>query len=117
MTPEGIVKKKIKAILKAQKCWFFMPMQTGYSAPGIPDFVICANGLFIGLEAKAGKNKPTAAQHNQLRLIEEAGGIAIVVNELNLPKLNAFISSLNFTLAGPTLDALEAAEAEWLRDD
>ena len=41
MTPEGIVKKKIKDILNSKGAYYTMPIGTGYGAAGVPDFVIC----------------------------------------------------------------------------
>lgn len=35
MTPEGLVKKKIKDVLIEQKVYYFMPVQSGYGAAGL----------------------------------------------------------------------------------
>ena len=64
-----------------------MPIGTGYGNSGVPDFLICLNGLFIAIEAKAGKGKTTELQKKHLRQIETAGGLALVVNEENLDRL------------------------------
>ena len=88
MTPEARVKKAIREILKELGAYYSMPIGSGYGAStGTPDFLICLSGLFIGIEAKAGKNKPTALQEKNLKQIQEAGGYAIVVNEENLSEL------------------------------
>ena len=56
----------------------------GYGNSGVPDFVVCHNGRFVAIEAKAGRNEPTALQWKNLRDITNAGGTALVVNEENL---------------------------------
>jgi Holliday junction resolvase len=83
-TPEGKVKAKIKAILKAHNVYYAMPMGTGYGSSGVPDFLCCANGEFLAIEAKAGKGTTTALQDKNLRDIEAAGGRALVINEESL---------------------------------
>jgi len=82
--PEVLVKKKIRAILDEFDAYYAMPIGTGYGNSGVPDFLVCCNGRFIGIEAKAGSNKPTALQEHHIQKIFDAGGYALVVNEDNL---------------------------------
>lgn len=83
-TPEGRVKNQIKKLLKERGAWFFMPVQTGFSAPGIPDIICCYRAFTVTIEAKAGKNKPTKAQEFQMKkLREEGGAVTLVINEHN----------------------------------
>ena len=81
-TPEGRVKEVIKKLLKAHKCWYFMPVMNGMGKTGVPDILtILPNGRFCGIETKAGKNKPTELQTRCINDINDAGGIALWVNE------------------------------------
>lgn len=80
-TPEAKVKAKIKTILKAHGAYYAMPIGTGYGNSGVPDFLVCLGGEFLAIEAKAGKNKPTALQEKHMREIEAAGGRALVVTD------------------------------------
>ena len=59
-TKENLVKKRVKAILDEQQVYHFSPMQNGMGRAGIPDIIACHGGKFIGIECKAGDNKPTA---------------------------------------------------------
>lgn len=93
-TPEAKVKDKIKALLKKYGCYYAMPVMTGMATNGTPDFLVCANGRFLGIEAKAGRGKTTALQEVRLQEIRDAGGIAIVVNELTLGKLEKLLQVL-----------------------
>ena len=82
-TPEGKVKAAVKKLLKERGIYFYMPVQNGMGVVGIPDFICCWNGDFLAIETKApGKRNNTSAnQKLQLRLIEEAQGHALVVDD------------------------------------
>jgi hypothetical protein len=91
MTPEGKVKEAIKKILKANDVYFTMPIGTGFGSAGVPDFIICHRGVFIGVEAKSGTNKPTTLQLDHMDRIRKRGGYALVVNETNYGELNELL--------------------------
>ena len=84
MTPEAKVKKKVVAILKKHEAYYFYPVTGGYGRSGVPDVIACHDGRFIGIECKAGSNKPTPLQEKNLSDIQTAGGVALVVNEENI---------------------------------
>lgn len=83
-TPEGKVKQHVRAWLKANDVWFFCPVSNGMGVHGVPDFICCWRGRFIGIETKApGKrNNTSALQDIQLAAIKDHGGIAIVVDDV-----------------------------------
>ena len=87
MTPEAKVKKRVKQILSEVGAYYAMPMGTGFGNSGVPDFLVCKQGLFYGIECKAGGNKPTALQLKNLDDIRKAGGIALVIDETNVETL------------------------------
>jgi hypothetical protein len=91
-TPEGKVKDKIKKILKANNVYYTMPMGTGFGSAGVPDFLCCVHGFFIGIEAKANGNKTTALQDKNMADIERSGGIALVIDENNLGDIELHIN-------------------------
>ena len=84
VTPEAKVKAKIHAILKAHRAYAVNYIGGISANNGTPDILACMNGRFIAIEAKAGKNKPTDLQTLNLKRIDEAGGLALVINEENL---------------------------------
>ena len=86
-TPESKVKDKIHRILKAADAYAVNYIGGQYAKAGTPDILACINGRFIGIEAKAGNNKPTALQIHALKQIHGAGGLALVINENNLTYL------------------------------
>jgi len=95
MTPEAKVKKKCVEYLKSIGAYYFFPATGGYGKSGVPDIVGCYKGRFFGIECKAGKNTPTELQKNQLRLIAQAGGIAMVVNENTLHSMEYMLNGLS----------------------
>ena len=84
MAPEAKVKKVVVAQLKQLGAYYFYPVTGGYGQSGVPDIVGCYEGLFFGIECKAGKNKPTPLQDKNLKQIHNAGGMDLVVNEDNM---------------------------------
>ena len=94
MTPEAKTKAQIKRVLNDTHTYFFMPTGGGYGRAGIPDFIACKNGHFIGIEAKAGKGVTTALQDLELSKIKAAGGHAIVVNEHNMEQLREMLDDI-----------------------
>lgn len=93
-TPEGIVKDKVVGILKDEGVYYFFPATHGYGRSGVPDIVCCVNGRFLGIECKAGTNKPTALQVRELERIRAAGGTAVVANEENWDMIRACVRTL-----------------------
>lgn len=84
MTPEGKVKKALKAYLKEIGAYYYMPVPGGYGAPSI-DFFICHKGKFYGVETKrVGVGRPTDRQACVMREIAEAGGGAWLENSVEL---------------------------------
>ena len=70
--------RKLKSL--GHRVWYFSPNAGPYGARGVPDRIICANGVFVGIECKASeKKKPTALQKKCMDNIERAGGYAFLV--------------------------------------
>ena len=86
-TPESKVKARIHAALKAADAYAVNYIGGQYATSGTPDILACIDGRFVGIEAKAGRGKPTALQLRALALIDAAGGLALIINETNLELL------------------------------
>lgn len=84
MTPEGRVKEAVKKLLRELGVWFYCPVSNGMGVHGIPDFVCCWDGRFLGIETKApGKRSNVSAlQHVQIAGIHKANGIALVIDDV-----------------------------------
>ena len=87
MTPEGLVKKRVKELL-AQ---YFpirveMPVQTGYGKKTL-DFIVTYRGRTIVIETKAEKKHPTELQRQDMREYRDAGAFIFVIMGVNDPQL------------------------------
>jgi hypothetical protein len=83
----------IPLIMKEWGVYYFSPQTVGYGRSGVPDIICCYKGRFIAIECKAGKNKPTDLQTLNLKRIDEAGGLALVINEENLNQLEFILEA------------------------
>ena len=80
LTPEGKIKKKLTAMLKKMKTWYFLPANNGFGMSGIPDVIAIVDGMFVGIECKSDKTKkPTALQLQRGKEIRQAGGYWFLV--------------------------------------
>jgi Holliday junction resolvase len=93
-TPEKRVKEKVVRVLKEENVYYFFPATHGYGRSGVPDIIICVNGLFLAVECKAGTNKPTALQISEIEAIRRNNGVAVVVNEENWDMVRELIRKL-----------------------
>ena len=93
-TPESKVKAKIHKILVKHDAYAVNYIGGMHANNGTPDILACVRGMFVGIEAKAGKNRPTALQLSNLRRIHEAGGCALVINEESLPHLDGLLHAV-----------------------
>lgn len=93
-TPEAKVKSKIVKILKAENVYYFFPATHGFGRSGVPDIVCCVSGLFLGIECKAGRNKPTELQVREIEAIRRSGGVAVVANEENWDEVQLLVQKM-----------------------
>jgi Holliday junction resolvase len=94
-TPEKIVKDKVVSVLKAEGVYYFFPATHGFGRSGVPDIVSCVSGFFLAIECKAGKNKLTALQTNEIEAIRRANGVAVVANEENWDMVRPLVQELS----------------------
>jgi Holliday junction resolvase len=99
-TAEGKVKDAVVKILKERGAYYFFPVTGGFGRSGVPDVVACYEGRFIGIECKAGTNKPTALQLAELAKIDKAKGVTMIVNENNVAWIETTMNAID------NLDAL-----------
>lgn len=93
-TPEAKVKAKIKKLLNAMGVWYFLPVAGRFAKKGIPDFICCANGNFLAIEAKANGGRATDLQLYVIDEIKKHRGTALVIDETSLPHLERIVANL-----------------------
>jgi Holliday junction resolvase len=85
----------VTKILKEFGAYYFSPMTGGFGRSGVPDIICCYRGFFIAIECKAGKNKPTALQEREMGKVNAAGGMAILINEVNVHVVRAVLEEFS----------------------
>lgn len=86
---EKTVKARVTKLLKEHKCYYFMPVQSGYGAASL-DYLGCHAGHFFSIETKAPGKHPSPRQELTIEEIEGAGGAAFVIGESYYEDLNTF---------------------------
>lgn len=112
MTPEAKVKNKVHKALAKRKAYAVNYIGGLYANTGTPDVLACIDSRFIGIEVKAGKNKPTEIQISNLRKIHAAQGLALVINESNLDYLEECLDDIHTARSNHELFAKTQAEAD-----
>lgn len=80
MAKEKDLENRVKAFLKGHDCWYVKYWGGGgYTRKGVPDLLACCNGVFVAIELKAPKGRPTDLQIRELHRIRDSGGIAILM--------------------------------------
>lgn len=82
MGPEAKLRQKVYRRLKKLDI-FYMPI-VGHPTQtrGMPDLILIIDGLFVGIELKAGKNKQSESQVEMEKKITKAGGKYYVVRSV-----------------------------------
>ena len=108
MTPEGIVKKKIRSLLsKYAGVDVDMPVQNGMGTPML-DFHCCVMGNYLAIEAKRKGGKPTPRQVNKIKTLRAAGATVLVIDgDEGLAELEAY---LNAHTSRKAVDCAEPAQ-------
>ena len=79
MASEKQYENKIRQFLKQKGCWILKTWSNGTQRDGVPDLLVCCKGLFLGIEVKAEKGKPSSLQIWNIEQIRNSGGVAIVL--------------------------------------
>lgn len=80
MAEEKNFENKVKKFLKDNQCWLLKYWGgAAYTKSGIPDILVCCKGHFMGVEVKASTGKPSDLQIYNLREIDRAGGLSILL--------------------------------------
>lgn len=79
--PESRLSRKIMDAIRAAGYFCFKVHGSEYMMAGLPDIIVCADGLFIGLETKLPTTRTNTSPRQDLvhGQIQAAGGTAVVV--------------------------------------
>lgn len=93
--PEKKFELKVRKFLEEQGCWVLKTWSNGTQRTGVPDLLVCCCGVFLGIEIKAERGKPTPLQLWNIDKIKEAGGLAMVLYPKNFEDFKQVILGLN----------------------
>ena len=96
---ETAVKKTIKELLDKHGWFHWAAAASPFGATGISDRLAFRDGVLLCVEAKFGKNKPTALQKAFLESIAAESGFGFVVNEKTLPAFAEFLIAFDRSCA------------------
>ena len=95
MTPETKFKNEVQKWLISQgiyqagtpsqkmtipiRGWFVKIWGGGMQKEGIPDILLCVNGIFISLELKSANGRPSELQKKNTAMVNESGGLGVIL--------------------------------------
>lgn len=96
MKDENAVKSVIRKLLKTKGIQHLSVTTNGFGSSGWPDICFLYRGVFVGIECKFGKNKPSALQEQKLDYIKAQGGIAMLLNEENIGDVERVLTFIEY---------------------
>ncbi len=84
MKSEKDVKRRIQKALDKYNWFWWMPPMNGFGKVGVSDVNALRGGVFLAIEAKFDKNKPTVPQLAFLNSITAESGFGFVVSDKNI---------------------------------
>lgn len=92
---EKDVKRQGKALLEKHGWFHWMPPANTFGKSGISDLHAVKPGVFMVVEFKIGKGKPTELQKAFLTMIDQANHLAFVVNDTNMSYFQQFLEAFD----------------------
>ena len=82
--PESRLSRKIQTAIRARGHFCFKVHGSEFMMAGLPDIIVCAEGLFIGLETKMPDKRANVSPRQALvhEQIKDARGVAVVVTSV-----------------------------------
>lgn len=100
-----VAKRFDSLIAKGYKLFYYKTHGWIYQRIGLPDFIVCAYGLFAGIELKLSNNELSKAQNKVAELILKAGGeYFLIVDDTFDDDFNLIIKTLYQKGLGITVD-------------
>lgn len=84
--PEKRIENKIKRYLDSIGAYYIKTHGNMFSKAGTPDILACIKGRFVGIEVKQPGGVVSKLQEANIRLIQNAGGVAFVADSLEETK-------------------------------
>ena len=101
---EKSFENKVKKFLKDNNCYYVKQFGCAFTRAGVPDLLACIGGYFVAIELKAETGRPSELQLLNIRQIQGANGIAMVLYPKDFDKFKLLCMGL---LANPALTDVE----------
>lgn len=92
---EADVKRQVKKLLTLHGWFWWMPPMNGFGQTGVADFNALRTGVFLAVETKFAKNKPTANQKQYLESINAEGAFGFVVSDRTIDQFAAWLDAFD----------------------
>ena len=80
MAQEKNFENLVKRFMKDNGSWFVKYWGGGeFTKAGVPDILACVGGMFVGIELKAPRGRPSELQLFNLKRIDRNGGYGILL--------------------------------------
>ena len=76
----------VEWVRKQPECWICKYQGGPYSTTGVPDLLLCVQGMFVALEVKKKGGRTTAIQKEVMKSMILAGAVCEVVHSLSEAK-------------------------------
>ena len=118
MAREKDLENKVKDFLKDNGCWYVKYWGGGgYTKSGIPDLLVCCEGVFLGVELKAPKGTPTDLQLKHLHRIRDSGGLAVLLYPKDLQLFKNLIRGIKGHKGTMVAAIMEVFEERMKKDE
>ena len=101
--------------------WYLKIWGGGFQKSGIPDLLMCVNGIFIAAELKSSVGKPTDLQRKNIEMVNRGGGIGLVLYPEGFEQFKEIIKgvmrcSSHIQELKPLLNAHSSTKCDMLTD-
>lgn len=79
MANEKQFEHKVRKFLDEKGAYNIKYFGCAMTSAGVPDLLVCFKGIFFGIELKAEDGKPSELQLLNLRKINKAGGVGVLL--------------------------------------
>ena len=94
MAQEKNFENRVKKFLKEENCWYLKTWGGGMQRSGIPDLLICCGGFFLAVELKSEDGRGSELQAWNIKIIDESGGISIVLRPNQFERFKKLVREL-----------------------
>lgn len=94
MAKESNFQTKIIKYLESQGAYVIKYNASGISKTGVPDLLACVNGKFIAIEVKAPNGIASKLQEYNLKQIQKAGGIGLILYPKGFDEFKKIIENI-----------------------